>query len=290
MNENPSTGRIQEPGITHANLSPQKLREMIREGEWRYRDTAGLAGGYLQAGFVCLPKKYAFDFFLFCQRNPAPQPLLEVLEPGETEPKELAPGADIRTDVSGYRVWHNGEIVSVVPNIVDYWRDDLVTFFSGGSFSFDADLLAAGVELRHVQKTEQIGTYGTNIPCRPAGIFSGPLVVSMRPIPWQYVVPAVEITSQLPEGHGAPVWIGDPKSIGVDLDHPFTGTGLSVREDEVPVFWACGDTALLAAKLAKVDFMLSYVDAGVFVTDIPLPAGKRSHWPWIRRSSNQVTG
>ncbi|MBI3979279.1 MAG: DUF1445 domain-containing protein [Chloroflexi bacterium] len=267
--------------MTYAHVSPREVRQMIREGRWHQRDTGGLAGGYVQTSFVCLPKEYAFDFFLFCQRNPAPQPILEVLGPGETEPKMLAPGADIRTDAPGYRVWRNGEIVDIVPNLLDHWRDDLVTFFSGGSFSFEADLLALGVELRHIQTAEKIGVYVTNIPCRPAGVFHGPLAVSMRPIPSRSVVPVVEITSRIPEAHGAPVWIGDPKAIGVDLDHPFSGGVTVVPDGTVPVFWACGDTQLVAAQMAKVDFMLSYVDGGVLVTDVPARSVSKLYWPRV---------
>ena len=262
------------PAIAHASMSPRDVRQMIREGGWRGRDTAGLAGGYVQASFVCLPRKYAFDFLLFCQRNPAPQPLLEVLEAGETEPKTLAPGADIRTDAPGYRVWRDGEVAEVAPDLREHWRDDLVTFFSGGSFSFDAELIASGVRLRHIQENEQIASYVSDIPCTPAGVFSGPLSVSMRPISSRYVDRVAEITAAVPEGHGAPVWVGDPEAIGVDLERPFAGKGLTVGPDEVPMFWACGDTALVVTQKARVEFMLSYNDAGVLVTDILVGAAK----------------
>ena len=258
------------PGAEYAALSPRDIRELARRGDLGYRDTAGMAAGYVQASFVCLPKKYAFDFLLFCQRNPAPQPLIEVLEAGETEPPVSAPGADIRTDAPGYRVWRDGQVAEVVTDVRDYWRDDLVTFLSGGSFSFDPELVRAGIRLRHVEGDEQIGSYVSSIPCREAGVFGGPMSVSMRPIPEAHVERVVEITSGRPEAHGAPVWTGDPEAIGVDLDLPFAGKGMSVRDGEVPVFWACGDTALLTASRAKVDFMLSYFEAGVLVTDIPV--------------------
>ena len=271
------------PGIEYGALSPQEVRELARRGELGYRDTAGMAAGHLQASFVCLPEKYAFDFLLFCQRNPAPQPLIEVLEAGETEPRLSAPGADVRTDAPGYRVWRDGEVAEVVTDVRDYWRDDLVTFLSGGSFSFDPELLEAGIRLRHVEGDEQIGSYFSNIPCQEAGVFGGPMSVSMRPIPEALVERVIEITSKKPEAHGAPVWAGDPNAIGVDLIQPFAGKGMSVRDGEVPVFWACGDTALLAAKRAKVDFMLSYVDAGVLVADIPVGQVGNLYRPSITR-------
>ena len=271
------------PPITLADKTPAEVRRMARDGTWRGRDTAGLAPGFVQTSFVCMPVKYAFDFMLFCHRNPAPQPLLEVLEPGETEPLTLAPGADIRTDTPGYRVWRDGKVVEYVDDLNNHWRDDLVTFFSGGSFSFDSALLEAGVSLRNIENDEQIASYVSNIPCEVAGVFSGPMSVSMRPVPKESVDTVARITAEFPEAHGSPVWLGDPAAIGVDLKKPFAGTGLSVREGEVPVFWACGDTALVVAQIAKVDFMLSYNDAGVLVSDVPVSEAKHLHRPALPR-------
>lgn len=227
---------IVQPGIKYANLTPPEIRGMARRGELGYRDTAGMAARCVQTSFICLPAKYAFDFMLFCQRNPALQPQIEVLEPGETEPKSSAPGADIRTDAPGYRVWCQGKVEEIVPDLNGHWRGDLVTFLSGGSFSFDPELVKSGIRLRHVEENEQVGSYVSNIPCRPAGVFGGPMVVSMRPISERDIDTVVEITVGRPEGHGAPVWAGDPEVIGVDLDKPFAGKGMGVREGEVPVF------------------------------------------------------
>ncbi len=64
-----------------AHLRPNEIRELIRNKGWEL-PTPGLAMGYAQANLVVLPYKYAFEFLLFCQRNPKPCPVLEVLEPG----------------------------------------------------------------------------------------------------------------------------------------------------------------------------------------------------------------
>ena len=41
-----------------------------------------MAKGYTQANLAILKKEYAFDFLLFCQRNPKSCPLIDVTEAG----------------------------------------------------------------------------------------------------------------------------------------------------------------------------------------------------------------
>lgn len=74
------------------------VREACRRGDHNSQ-TSGCAPGYAQANLVILPSKYAFDFLLFCQRNPKPCPLLEVLESGRYTPQITSQQADIRTDL-----------------------------------------------------------------------------------------------------------------------------------------------------------------------------------------------
>ena len=174
--------------------TPQKLRSLIRQGEWR-GTTAGLAPNHVQANLVVLPRAQAFDFLLFCQRNPRPCPLLEVLEPGVAEPS-IAPGADIRTDIPRYRIYRDGVLDREAEEITDVWQDDLVTFLLGCSFTFESALMAAGIRLRHVDEGSNVSMYVTNIATVRAGMFSGPLVVSMRPIPRGKVV-TVEVVRRL---------------------------------------------------------------------------------------------
>src|SRR5438105_14386195 len=144
--------------------------------------TPGLALGYVQANLVIVPKELAFDFLLFCQRNPKPCPLLDVTEPGDPQPKQIAASADLRTDLPRYRVYRHGELADEPADLHGWWREDLVAFLLGCSFTFENALLQPGVPLRHVEAGCNVPLYRTDRACRPAGIFHGPMVVSMRPL------------------------------------------------------------------------------------------------------------
>jgi len=250
------------------SVDPKEARERIRKGEW-VGPTAGLCGGFAQANLVVLPKEAAYDFLLFCQRNPKPCPLLEVTDPGSFEPRFTAPGADLRRDLPRYRIYRDGELVAETTDIVQEWREDLVAFLLGCSFTFEAALLKAGISLRHIEEGVNVPMYVTNLPCVPAGVFYGPLVVSMRPIPSDKVVKAVQITSRFPAVHGAPVHIGDPRAVGIkDLMKPDFGQAVTIKEGEIPVFWACGVTPQAVAMAAKLPFMITHAPGHMFITDV----------------------
>ena len=247
--------------------SSEEIRASIRSGEWK-GVTAGLAPGYVQANLAILPREFAFDFLLFCQRNPKPCPLLEVLEPGHFEPKQMAPGADLRTDVPRYRIFRDGKIVGEEESITSLWWDDLVSFLLGCSFSFETALLNAGIPLRHVEEGNNVSMYVTSIETASAGAFSGPMVVSMRSIHHSQVVRTVQVTSRFPSVHGAPVHIGDPATIGIrDISQPDYGEPTEIREGEVPVFWACGVTPQAVALKCKPPFMITHSPGHMFITD-----------------------
>ena len=247
--------------------SPSEIRALIRSGEWS-GITAGLAPGYVQANLAILPKDLAFDFFLFCQRNPKPCPLLEVLEPGRFEPDGIAPGADLRSDVPKYRIFRDGELAGEEGDIHSLWRDDLVSFLLGCSFSFETALVEAGIPLRHVEEGKNVSMYITGIETTPAGVFTGLMVVSMRPIHHTQVVRAVQVTSRFPSVHGAPVHIGDPAAIGVnDITRPDYGDPTTIGEGEVPVFWACGVTPQAVALRCEPTFMITHSPGHMFITD-----------------------
>ena len=223
-------------------MDPQEARALIREGKW-IKPTAGLAPGYAQANLVILPKEWAFEFLLFCQRNPKPCPVLDVTDVGSPHSTHVAPEADLRTDLPKYRIYRHGVLKAEVTEIADYWRDDLVAFLWGCSFAFEVALLAAGVPVQHIEEGRNMLMYITNIECTPAGRFRGPMVVSMQPIPSRQVVKAVEVTAHFPKAHGAPVHIGDPAAKGIeDLARPDFGDAVTVKEGEVFVFWGCGVT------------------------------------------------
>jgi len=231
--------------------------------------TPGLALGFVQANLVVLPQDWAWDFLLFCQRNPKPCPLLDVTEPGDPDPRFVAPGADLRTDLPAYRVWKNGELVEEPADVSRYWRSDLVAFLIGCSFTFENALLAAGVPVRHIEEGVNVPMYRTNIPCRPAGRFNGPMVVSMRPLAPHHAVTATRICSRFPRAHGAPVHFGDPAAIGIrDLAKPDFGDPVTIRPGETPVFWACGVTPQAVLMEAKPPFAITHKPGHMFVTDL----------------------
>ena len=247
--------------------TPRELREQIRTGRWR-GVTSGVVPGYVQANLAILPRDLAFDFLLFCQRNPKPCPLLEVVEAGQTEPVLTTPGGDIRTEVPGYRIYENGELVAEVESLVPYWRDDLVSFLLGCSFSFESAMTDAGIPLRHQEMGRNVSMYITNIATAPAGQFSGPMVVSMRPVKRGQIVRAVQVTSRFPATHGAPVHIGDPSGIGIrDISQPDFGDPVDILPGEEPVFWACGVTPQAVALNCKPSLMITHVPGKMWVTD-----------------------
>lgn len=246
---------------------PPEVRRLIRSGQWR-GVTAGVSPGFVQANLAILPKDLAFDFLLFCQRNPQPCPVLEVIEAGKVEPALTAPGADIRADVPGYRIYENGALTAEVLTLIDHWRDDLVSFLLGCSFSFESAMTDAGIPLRHQEMGCNVPMYITSIPTNPAGSFSGPMVVSMRPIKRGHIVKAVQVTSRFPATHGAPIHIGDPKAIGIkDISHPDFGDSVEIRSGEEPVFWACGVTPQAIALNTKPSLMITHAPGHMFITD-----------------------
>jgi uncharacterized protein YcsI (UPF0317 family) len=247
---------------------PREVRQQIREGKWR-RPTAGLAPGFVQANLVILPRDLAFDFLLFAQRNPKPCPVIEVTDVGSPEPKLSAPGADLRLDVPRYCVYREGALAGEVTDLRSVWQDDFVSFLLGCSFTFESALLQAGVPVRHIEEGRNVPMFVTNIPCAPAGVFRGPLVVTMRPIPAPLVARAVQISGRYPGVHGAPVHLGDPADIGIrDLQAPDFGDAVTIRPGEVPVFWACGVTPQAVAMQAKPSLMLTHAPGHMFITDL----------------------
>jgi uncharacterized protein YcsI (UPF0317 family) len=230
--------------------------------------TCGLAPGYLQANLVILPEDLASDFLRFCQRNPKPCPVLEVTDPGAWEAGRIAPESDLRTDVPRYRVFRRGVLVEEPADITHLWRNDLVSFLLGCSFSFEDAMLRAGLPLRHLEQNCNVPMFRTNLPCEPAGPFRGPLVVSMRPLTPAQAIESAVITARYPQAHGAPVHFGDPEAIGIsDLSHPDFGDPVAIRAGEVPVFWACGVTPQAALMEAKPEFAITHSPGCMFVTD-----------------------
>ena len=250
------------------DASPREFRSAVRAGNWT-ASTAGVCMGHAQANLAILPAKQAMDFLVFANRNPKPCPIIEVFEPGRPEPVYSAPGADIRTDLPKYRVYRRGHLEEERSDIVDLWQDDFVSFLIGCSFSFEKALLDAGVPVRHIELGRNVPMYITNIQCRPSGIFHGPMVVSMRPIPGGAVARAVEVTAAMHAVHGAPIHVGSPEAIGItDINRPDFGDSVPIRNGEIPVFWACGVTPQAAAVAAKPEIMITHAPGHMFITDV----------------------
>lgn len=250
-----------------AEMSPKEVRQLIRKGELT-TPTSGMCKGHLQANLAILPKHLAYDFLLFAQRNPKSCPILDVTDVGGWEPKIMAPGADIRTDIPKYRIYEKGELVKEAEDITPYWRDDFVGFLIGCSFSFERALLNAAIPVRHIEHCHNVPMYITNIDTVPAGMFHGKMVVSMRPIPYKDVPRAVTLTARYPTVHGAPVHIGDPSQIGIqDIHRPDFGDASEILEGEVPVFWACGVTPQSIAMTSKPEIMITHSPGHMLILD-----------------------
>ncbi|WP_164702250.1 putative hydro-lyase [Modestobacter sp. KNN46-3] len=231
--------------------------------------SSGWAPGHTQANLVVLPRDWAWDMLLFGQRNPQPVPLLDVTDAGSYR-TVLAPDADLRTDLPRYRVWRDGELVDEPTDVADLWTDDLVAFLIGCSFSFETALLDAGVPVRNIEQGRNVSMYRTNRECRPAGRLSGPLVVSMRPVPGHLVATAVQVTARMPAVHGAPVHVGSPAALGItDLTRPDFGDPVEFAAGDVPVFWACGVTPQAALMASRPPFAITHAPGHMFVTDVP---------------------
>lgn len=254
--------------MDYVNAKPWEVRKLIREGKITV-PTSGMCAGYAQANLAILPKELAYDFLLFTQRNPKPCPILEVSDVGSRELKYIAKNCDIATDFPKYRVYEKGELKGEYTSMEDFWRDDLVSFLIGCSFSFESELIEAGIEMRHNTMGCNVPMYITNIETVPAGIFHGPMTVSMRPIPYDQIVRAVTVSGTMPQVHGTPVHIGDPAAIGIkDINKPDFGDPVEIKDGEVPVFWACGVTPQSVLMNVKPEFVITHSPGHMLITDV----------------------
>lgn len=246
---------------------PWHIRRVIRQGAFTGH-TSGLAPSRVQGNVVILPAALADDFRAYCARNPKPCPVLAISEPGATSLPALGDDLDIRTDVPRYRVFRDGEVVGEPTDILELFRDDLVTFVLGCSFSFEHPLREAGIRLRHVEEGKNVAMYRTNVDTVPAGPFAGKLVVSMRPLSPADAERARTITAAMPRVHGAPVHIGDPAALGIrDVAAPDFGDAVAVLPGEVCVFHACGVTPQLALAHARPPLAITHAPGAMLVTD-----------------------
>jgi uncharacterized protein YcsI (UPF0317 family) len=223
----------------------------------------------VQCNLVILPADWAEDFLAFCEANPKPCPLIAVSKPGEFSLTKLGADIDIRSDIPSYRVFENGQLRNEVNDISDLWRDDLVVFLLGCSFSFEEALIAEGLDVRNVTEAVNVPMYRTNIDCTAVGPFAGQMVVSMRPFAPPEALRAAEICARFPSVHGEPVHYANPDHIGItDIDQPDYGDSVSIKEGEHPLFWACGVTPQVALENAKPPFCITHSPGSMLVTDM----------------------
>ena len=252
--------------------SPRAWRRRIRSGA-HAGHTAGLAPGYLQGNLAIVPEPLSRDFLLYCHRNPKPCPLIGVSDPGDRRVPVLGEDLDLATDLPAYRAFDAAGRMRTVADLVGLWRDDLVGFVLGCSFSFDEALGAAGLPVRHVDAGRNVPMYRTSIPTRPAGPFEGPLVVSLRGFAPRDAIRAIVLSERHPLAHGAPVHLGDPTAIGIgDLDRPDFGDPPALEPGDVPVFWACGVTPQLALASAGAELAIVHEPGCMLITDVPADA------------------
>lgn len=250
-------------------VSAYQLRQQIRHNEFTC-NTSGFAQGCVQGNIVILPKDWASDFLQFCQFNPKPCPLIGMsAKAGDFLLPELGENIDIRTDVPGYRLFKNGKLERELTDIKSLWREDLVTFVLGCSFSFEEALISDGLEIRNISENKNVPMYRTNIRCKTAGRFSGDTVVSMRPMLPKDAIRAIQICSRFPSVHGAPIHFGQPELIGInDINNPDYGDAVTIKDNEVPVFWACGVTPQLVLEQTKPPFCITHSPGKMLITDI----------------------
>lgn len=244
------------------------LRHAIRAGEHQ-APTSGLAPGYVQANIVIVPARHAADFLGFCSRNPKPCPLLELSpRPGDPSLPKLG-DVDIRCDVPKYRIFRDGKATEERNDIQTLWQDDMVAFALGCSFSFEEALLADGLEIRNISEGRNVPMYRTNVSCVATGPFTAAMVVSMRPFKPADAIRAIQICSRFPAVHGAPVHFGAPEQIGIRrLDQPDFGEAVTMREQEVPVFWACGVTPQVALENARLPLAITHSPGHMLITEL----------------------
>ncbi len=249
-------------------MHPRQLRERIRRGEYN-GPTAGLARGYAQANLVVLHRDFLEDFLVYAARNPVPCPVIDVTDVGDPEPRIAGPGSDLRTDLGSYNVYRGGRLAEVIPRMDGLWGPDMVGILLGCSYTFEGALVRAGIPMRHVEAERIIPMYATDIPTRAAGPFSGPVVVTMRPIPAHQVARAAAVSARYAFAHGGPIHVGDPGRIGIpDLGRTDYGDPPAMVEGDVPVFWACGVTTQRAIQAAQPELAVAHTPAYMFVTDL----------------------
>lgn len=259
-------------------VAAQEFRKAARAGATA-APSVGAAPGALQANLAIVPSTAADAFAAYCAANPKPCPLLARGTPGDRGLPSLGRDLDVATDAPAYRLFRDGVRAEKVDSLAPYWRDDLVAFALGCSFSFEAAMEAAGLPVRHVRRGRNVPMYVTTRATKPAPPFKGPMVVSMRPIAPEIADAVTRVSAAFPFAHGAPIHIGDPAALGVaDIHRPDFGDPPEIASGEVCAFWACGVTPQLALLSAGLDFAATHEPGCMLVTDLDAAAPELPAW------------
>ncbi|XP_054758178.2 D-glutamate cyclase, mitochondrial-like isoform X1 [Lytechinus pictus] len=252
--------------------TPKDVRLQFRKGKYFMAATSGICSGYKQANLMAVHKDVAADLREYCRLNYGPMACIFSSEPGQFDVPQLSQDSDVRTDLGALNVFVNGEFAETVPDLLKFGEqlNDFCFFYFGCSFSFDEALLAGGVPLRNLeQKNTNVSMYKSNVQCHGYGCFYGNQVVSMKPIPKELVEKSYQITHPLGDVHGAPMHIGDPAVIGIDVEKVDYGIATRFHEGDVAVFWPCGVTGLETVKAAKLPLAFTHRPGSMLLTDSP---------------------
>lgn len=248
------------------DLTPAEARSLLRGGD--VVPSGQMCFGYVQANVLAVPRDWAYDVLLFAQRNPHVLPLLEVLDEGTSS--RCAAHSDIRTDCAKYQVWCDGAVMVEPNDVLDHWREGLVTFLFGSSVTFEHTLARAGVALAHYDNGPTVPLYVTDRVCEPGGRFTAPVVASMRYVPSEQIALARWCSSRFPAASGLPLHIGEPMEIGIeDIAAPLFGTAGERRPGQVPMFWPSALSISGALRAAEVPFAITHAPGHLFITDLP---------------------
>ena len=128
--------------VIDSAMSASELRARCREGIFS-GPTSGHAYGMVQTNLMIVPKDAAFDFLLFCERNPKPCPLIEVLEAGVYTPRCAPPLLGLLDQSVGSQFDRSGDGF-VTQAAIELGGDaiPIIAFSEHGKYIFDKDTRA----------------------------------------------------------------------------------------------------------------------------------------------------
>lgn len=249
---------------------PKNLRHFCRTNQFEHL-TNGFCPGYQQANLIIIPKQYAYDFLLYCNRNKSLFTLIEATDIGSFEPYSAAFNADLRTDLPKYKLMDLGMFVADMDNISEVWEEDFVSFLISDTSNFDYVLRMHDVPIRYAEENLQPPIYQTTLQSSLTNDFFSPIMVQMYPMMKETMIKAIELAEKYPNQFVKPIHFGNSHDIGIkDLKDPLHGDYLPIHEGEIPVFWPSPYTAVTALINSKIKTAIVNDRGFCFVTDIKI--------------------